>query len=65
MSTEKGRSSVQDFLGPLDGARIPGGCDDCNAYQKVRLESAGVWSVTVCHDDWCPFLAALETGGGR
>jgi hypothetical protein len=27
------RDVVRDVLGPLDGARIPGGCDVCNAYQ--------------------------------
>jgi hypothetical protein len=56
----RAQASAQALLGPLDGARIPGGCHDCNAYQVVRPESAGVWRIEVHHDDWCPFLAARE-----
>lgn len=59
------RSSAQDalaeLLGPLDGARIPGGCDHCNAYQTAHAESAGVWVVTVHHEDRCPRLAEEAT----
>lgn len=51
---------MTQLLGPLDGARIPGGCDTCDAYQTVRRLARGVWDVTVYHDDWCPFLAELE-----
>jgi hypothetical protein len=46
-------------LGPLDGAEIPGGCDHCDAYQTVKPSGAGVWAITVHHDDWCPVV------GGR
>jgi hypothetical protein len=49
-------------LGPLDGARIAGGCETCDAYQKVAPVSAGVWSVQVFHDDDCPVLAAHRGG---
>jgi hypothetical protein len=45
------------MLGPLDGARTPGGCDHCDAYQTVRPELEGVWRLTVHHDDECPELA--------
>lgn len=55
-----GQDAVTQLLGPLDGARIPGGCDTCDAYQTVRRLARGVWDVTVYHDDWCPFLAELE-----
>lgn len=54
------RSSAQDdiarILGPLDGARIPGGCDHCDAYQTTAPVARGVWTITVHHDDWCPTL---------
>lgn len=43
------------ILGPLDGARIYGGCAHCDAYQTVHPASAGVWKITVHHDDWCPW----------
>lgn len=49
------------MLGPLEGARIPGGCDHCDAYQTVVPLEAGVWSLNTHHDDWCPFLAEHES----
>jgi hypothetical protein len=37
----------------LIGHRIPGGCDDCSAYQEVsRLD--GIYIINICHDDTCP-----------
>ena len=54
-----------NLLGPLDGARIPGGCEHCNAYQTVRAVSAGVWNITVHHDDWCPVLKAATEAKGE
>lgn len=48
------RRQLVDILGPLDGAQIPGGCDECDAYQTAHPLSAGAWVVTVHHDDWCP-----------
>jgi hypothetical protein len=52
-------------LGPLDGARIPGGCEVCDAYQTVAPAVAGVWTITVHHDDWCPQLARMARAAGR
>lgn len=54
------RRHLVDLLGPLDGARIPGGCDQCNAYQTATAVAAGVWTITVHHDDWCPLLASIK-----
>lgn len=54
------QASAQALFGPLDGARIPGGCESCDAYQVVRPAVAGVWHIDVRHDDDCPFLAAHE-----
>ena len=48
------------MLGPLDGAQIPGGCDHCDAYQTVAPIEAGVWTMTVHHDDDCPVLTQPE-----
>jgi len=56
----KSQASVARQLGPLDGARIPGGCDHCDAYQAVRAVEAGIWSIGVYHDDGCPILARIE-----
>jgi hypothetical protein len=51
------QAAVARELGPLDGAEIAGGCDHCDAVQTVEPAAAGVWSITVRHDDDCPFLA--------
>jgi hypothetical protein len=47
-----------NLLGSLDGARFPGGCDSCNAYQTVCSEAPGVWLLDIFHDDECPFFKA-------
>lgn len=55
------QASIAGMLGPLDGARIPGGCAHCDAYQTVSPVTAGMWDMTVYHDDWCPFWLARQT----
>lgn len=47
-------AAVLDLLGPLDGARIPGGCDHCDSYQTTRPAGHGVWIIDVHHDAECP-----------
>lgn len=39
-----------------DGARIPGGCDTCDAYQTVHADAYGpnLHRIAVHHDGWCP-----------
>jgi hypothetical protein len=54
------RDVVRDVLGPLDGARIPGGCDVCNAYQVPQCIGHKAWVLHVYHDDWCPLLREME-----
>jgi len=53
------RLNVGELLDSLDGAVIPGGCDDCDAEQRVeRIRHLGrVTKITVMHDDDCPALA--------
>lgn len=41
----------------IDGQRIPGGCDQCHAYQLIAPIEAGVWRLTVYHDEPCAFMA--------
>jgi hypothetical protein len=45
-----------------DGARIPGGCDHCNAYQVVHADywAPNVHSIAIHHDDWCPWFTARK-----
>ena len=54
------RRQLVDLLGPLDGARVPGGCPTCDAWQTPAPLAEGVWQVTVHHDHDCPTLAAME-----
>ena len=42
-------------LDAMTGKRIPGGCDDCDAYQVMVRCEAGVYVLEVHHDDTCPF----------
>ncbi|HEY5161109.1 MAG TPA: hypothetical protein VII83_08600 [Gaiellaceae bacterium] len=60
IALSESQARIARQLGPLDGKRIPGGCDTCNAYQTVEPIAAGVWKTTVHHDEWCPTLAAIE-----
>lgn len=44
----------------LDGAVIPGGCDTCNAEQRIRQEQPGFWVIGIAHDDWCPTWQRIQ-----
>jgi len=54
------QARIAHRLGPLDGERIPGGCETCDAYQTVEPFAAGIWRLIVHHDPGCPTLAELE-----
>lgn len=56
----KAQAEAARRFGPLDGKRVPGGCDTCNAYQTVEAVMAGMWQISVHHDPGCPTLAAIE-----
>ena len=47
----------------MAGRRLPGGCDDCDAYQTLERQPNDVWGgvyvLTVHHDDGCPFLSGV------
>jgi hypothetical protein len=47
--------SIDAMLAKYDGT-TPGGCDSCDAEQKLRNDN-GIWRLTIMHDDWCPFIA--------
>ncbi|WP_306233863.1 hypothetical protein [Agrococcus beijingensis] len=38
-------------------SRIPGGCDDCHAYQRLIRVDDGLYTLRIYHDDTCPTLA--------
>lgn len=52
--------SFLDELGALDGQRIPGGCDDCSAYQTIDASQAPIYRVNVHHDESCPSYLAMR-----
>lgn len=49
--------TIAHDLADLAGIRIPGGCDDCNAYQVMVEHAPNVLVVRVFHDDTCPFFS--------
>ena len=54
--TRRPVAPVAEALRALDGARIPGGCDSCDAYQVVAAPALGhpnVVVLSVFHDDDC------------
>jgi hypothetical protein len=63
-----GLTPVSAMIAAMDGARVPGGCDHCDAYQVVEAHWMGesnVHSVGVHHDRWCPWWRAREIRLGR
>ncbi|MDX2390693.1 hypothetical protein NJL88_11575 [Streptomyces sp. DK15] len=48
----------------MDGATVPGGCDHCNAVQKItaNMHGVGIHGVGVHHDDDCSFYNSLPAG---
>lgn len=65
MNREQRRQAARQSSNPLHGLsalagqRIPGGCDDCDAYQVIQAAD-GFTRITVHHDDTCPTLRAME-----
>lgn len=49
-------NNARPHLAALDGARIPGGCDDCDAYQTIDASHAPMFMLNVHHDDTCPWF---------
>ncbi len=52
--------SFLDELGALDGQRIPGGCDDCSAYQTIDGSHAPFFRINICHAETCPSYRAMQ-----
>ena len=49
------RAHPRDVLGAIDGLRVAGGCEHCDAYQTVEPAFEGVWIFIIHHEDECPF----------
>ena len=52
--------SVRDLLSGMIGGQMPGGCEKCDAYQKLTEQSPGVFLMNVYHDDDCPELRRMR-----
>lgn len=46
-------------LDVMTGRRLPGGCDDCDAYQTVDEHTPGLYVLEVHHDATCPEYRAI------
>ena len=53
-------SALDNVFAELAERRIPGGCNDCDAYQRMTQAAAGLWVLGVFHDAGCPAHAARE-----
>ncbi len=58
-------NALNRWAASIDGARIPGGCDDCHAYQTVHPVETGVTRIAIHHDEWCPTYQRMQDSRGR
>ena len=54
---------VPSALDALTSRRLPGGCDDCSAYQTVEQHGPRLYLLLVHHDDTCPTYRAMSARG--
>lgn len=59
-SATRHATECNSALDAMAGLRIPGGCDDCTAYQTMTSEADGLYELLVHHDVTCPFYRGLE-----
>jgi len=57
------------YLDIMTGRRLPGGCDDCDAFQVMSRHADNLYTLTVHHDPTCPFYRGPtqqpgHSGGG-
>lgn len=64
---ERGNAAVEAGLARFfpDGMPTEGvsGCEHCNSEFSFTAVSPGITTVTIRHDDWCPWYQRLQ--GGR
>lgn len=46
----------ESSLAAMTGRRLPGGCDDCDAYQVLSRCADDLYILAVHHDQTCPHL---------
>lgn len=52
--------SMEEILAMHNGMIFPGGCDYCDAYQKIKREEVNLFVLLTMHDDDCPFIIEYE-----
>lgn len=50
---------LDEIFEGMAGQRIPGGCDDCDAWQEMT-QQYGIHVITVHHDDTCPTWRQIQ-----
>lgn len=59
---------VRDFFARLmaevGADPLPGGCGDCDAYQRLEKVEDGIYANTIHHEDDCPTWRRLRGGEG-
>jgi hypothetical protein len=50
---------ISEILDGVFGARIPGGCDDGDAYQEMTKQH-GMYVMNIHHDDTCPTWRRIQ-----
>ena len=56
MTDPQTKARAQSALAAMTGRRLPGGCDDCDAYQVLSRCADNLYVLAVHHDDTCPHL---------
>jgi hypothetical protein len=54
--------NLDEIFAVTAGQQIPGGCDWCHAYETTHKDRAGIYHLTIHHDNWCPVLARYTSG---
>jgi hypothetical protein len=55
-------TTFDELFKKVKGQEIAGGCDDCNAFQRLAKDGDGIWVLTTFHDETCPWLLARQAG---
>jgi hypothetical protein len=53
-------NEINQWAASLDGAKIPGGCEDCDAYQTLHVIDRGLTRLNIHHDDWCATYRRMQ-----
>ncbi|MGK5112791.1 hypothetical protein [Geodermatophilus sp. CPCC 205506] len=57
-------NEINRWAASLDGAKIPGGCEDCDAFQTLHVIDRGLTRINIHHDDWCPTYRRMRPASG-